>query len=115
MSNKPSKLNKPAARVEFITAKENFLLRLRDDGLFETHSDTVARFWAIDGSVTRLWAKDGTTLRRAKPRRARADAFRAAGATDEQYLAVLAADGAKRLWLTSALLRVRRLCGIFSA
>lgn len=94
------------------TARENFLLRLDDDGGFTTHSDTVARV-SVAGKDYRLVSPAGAArLKKARAGRSRADALAASinalpvrqRLRDDVYLAACRLDGHKkmsrlRLWL----------------
>ena len=61
--------------VEIVSHKENFLLRLRDNGRFETHSDLVFRV-KTRTYVGRVVLPAGLSIKRPKPRRARAALLR---------------------------------------
>ena len=100
---------------KWISARENFLLRVTSDGFFEPHSDLVARV-TTPGVDARLVVMAGTTrLRRARPGRARASLLRPllSGLSislrdkDDLYLAAIHADGAPRVGLTRVWLRLK--------
>lgn len=87
----------------WVSNRENFLLRLTEDGAFEPHSDLVARA-RVDGVEYRLVVLAATArLRKARAGRARADLIRpqiralpiSPRAADTLYLMALHADGVR--------------------
>jgi hypothetical protein len=87
--------------MKILSHSSNFLLRLRDDGLFELHSDLVALH-----SRARVTVKAGTTLKKAKAKRSRAVLIRkaakgilAARELDDFYIELLRQEGAKGIRL----------------
>lgn len=99
----------------WVSHRENFLLRPTADGLYEPHSDLVARVRG-DGFDVRLVVIAGTArLKHARPGRARAALMRpkindlpaSPKVKDDLYLMALHADGARGLRVTKVLLRVR--------
>lgn len=98
----------------WITAKENFLLRLEDE-VFTSHSDTVARV-SVDGKDYRLVSPAGSArLRKARAGRARADTLGAKIAAlpvsqrtkDDVYLAACRLDGFRHVGRLRLMLRLR--------
>jgi hypothetical protein len=107
-----SKRNKTVAAFYWVSARENFLLRMTLDGLYEPHSDLVARVQA-EGLDRRLVVPAGTA--RLRPGRVRAALIRpllqnigvSPRVSDTLYLDALRQDGARRLKLTTAWVRAR--------
>lgn len=103
--------------MEFIwvSNRDNFLLRLAEDGKYDIHSDLVARVRAGDVDKRLVVYAGVGRLKKAKPGRARADLIRplvqniglSPKTADNLYLDALRQDSAKRVWLTKALLRAR--------
>ena len=105
--------------ITWVTHKQNFLLRLRDDASYETIGDTVAKGFLASGQQFRLVAKAGSIVHKPRPRRARArllvPSIRALPCSrkeqDALYVDLLVLDGAKRIKLTKFFLWVRNPLG----
>ena len=103
---------------EWRSHKDNFLVRLRDDGTFETHS-SLAFLFEFDRRRGRYTIPAGSNLgRRVHARRERAKLVRnfawangwARREVAEVYVAALRADGARvRPWTWLGLVLLRRL------
>lgn len=100
--------------LTIVSSRENFLLRMLDDGAYETHSDLVAKGATRSGQAFRLVMESGARMRKPRPGRARAVllryvARRNAGLSprdaDDIYLEALRADRAKHIWFTKLRLR----------
>lgn len=100
---------------QWVSHRDNFLLRPTPEGLYQPHSDLVARVKA-DGLDFRLVVLANMAyLRHARPGRARATLINAKirdlpvspKAKDDLYLAALHADGARGIGRTKMWLRLR--------
>lgn len=99
---------------QWVSHRENFLLRPTADGLYETHSDMVARV-SVRGLDFRMVVHAGAALRRVRLGRARAALLRPKIADlpisprekDDVYIMAIRSDGAPRVWLTQLWLRLR--------
>lgn len=100
--------------IAWVTHRQNFLLRLRDDAGYETIGDTVTKGTMADGRQFRLVSPAGSMIHKPRPRRSRARLMlphiRALPCSrkeqDDLYLDLLMLDNAKRRRLTRALLRL---------
>lgn len=100
---------------EWVSHRDNFLLRQRADGLYEPHSDLVARVTVGPLQFRLVVAAESALLRRARPGRSRATLMRPKlealpirpRQKDDLYLMALHADGARGLAITRAYLYIR--------
>lgn len=98
----------------WVSNRDNFLLRLSEDGKYDIHSDLVARVRVGDVDKRLVVYAGVGRLRKAKPGRARADLVKpllqnvgiSPKTADDLYLSALRQDGAKRVWFTATLLRL---------
>jgi hypothetical protein len=100
---------------EWVSHRDNFLLRMEGDGCFRPHSDLVARIRVGKLDKRLVVLADSARLRRARRGRARAALMLPQIANlpaspkdrDDLYLEALRQDGAPHRWASKLYRRVR--------